>query len=169
MSFNPRYLLVLFLIVISLDNIAQTRYLIKTVDVNIPTVLDLQITAGGNPIVDFNTTGKIDNGIELPAVTSLIYRSNKAFFITIKAANANFSGGLAGSPMPASVIGFRLNGTGNSYTKLSAMAQPLIASSSSMMPRGKNSFILDYKIDPGYIYPPAQDYTLQIIYTISNL
>ena len=148
--------------------VAQTRYLMKTVDIIVPTVLDLQITSGAHPIIDFNETSKIDNGIEIQAATTITYRSNKSWFITIQAANANFSGGVAGSPMPASVIGFRLSGT-SSYTALSANPQPLLASSGSKYPRGIGSHNLDFKIDPGYIYPPAQNYTLQVIYTISNL
>lgn len=168
MSRSMKYIVYLILLWGS-DALAQTRYLMKTVDIVIPTVLDLQITSGANPIVDFNETGKIDAGIELQSATSITYRSNKAWFITIQAANANFSGGLAGTPMPASVIGYRLSGTGNNYTALTATAQPLVATTSSKNVRGTGSYSLDFRIDPGYIYPPAQDYTLQIIYTISNL
>jgi len=168
--FNIRYVYLLLIIsIFRSDAYTQTRYVTKTVDINIPTVLDLQITSGANPIANFDQTGKIDAGIELLAATSITYRSNKAWFVTIQAANANFSGGLAGTPMPASVIKYRLSGTGNAYTALSSTAASLVATSASKYPRGTGSGSLDFRIDPGYIYPPAQDYTLQIIYTISNL
>ena len=145
---------------------AQNRYLVKTVDIVVPTVLDLQITSGANPVVDFNQTSKIDNGIELLAATSLTYRSNKDWFITIKAGSANFIGGLAGSPMPASVIKYRVSGIGANYIPLSTIEQPLFP---AIGPRGTGSGTIDFKIDPGYNYAPAQNYSLQVIYTISNL
>lgn len=168
--FNLRHFYLLLIVsIVNSNAYAQTRYVMKTVDINIPTVLDLQITSGLNPVANFDQTGKIDAGIELLAATSITYRSNKAWFVTIKAANANFSGGVAGNPMPASVIKYRLSGTGNAYIPLTAIETPLFATSASKYPRGTGSGSLDFWVDPGYIYAPAQDYTLQIIYTISNL
>lgn len=148
---------------------AQTRYLVKTVAVTIPTVLDLQINSGANPVVDFNVTSKIDNGIELIAATTMTYRSNKAWFVTIKSGSADFTGGVAGTPMPASVIKYRLNGFAAQYSPLSNIDQPLVASTGSKYLRGTGSGSIDFQINPGYNYPPAQNYSLQIIYTISNL
>lgn len=160
---------ILFLGFFNANIFSQTRYLTKTVDIIVPTVLDLEVTSGSNQLVDFNQTSKIDNGIELLSATTLTYTSNKAWFITIKAGNSDFTGGLAGSPMPASVIKYRLNGTGNPYTPLSAIEQSLVATSGSKYPRGTGTTIIDFNINPGYIYPPADNYSLQIIYTISNL
>lgn len=148
---------------------AQTRYLVKTVDITIPTVLDLQILTGANPSVDFNVTSKIDNGIELLAATTFTYRANKAWFVTIRSGSADFTGGVSGSPMPASVIKFRLNGSATAYTPLSNVDQALIANASSKSARGTGSESIDFLIDPGYNYPPSQTYSLQVIYTISNL
>jgi hypothetical protein len=148
---------------------AQTRYLMKTVTITVPTVLDLQVTSGANPVADFNQTDKIDNGIEIIGATSLTYRSNKAWFATIRAASADFSGGVAGNPMPASVIQYRISGSGNSYSPVSSIEKTLIAASGSKYPRGTGSTSIDFMVDPGYNYPPAQNYTLQLIYTISNL
>lgn len=147
----------------------QTRYLVKTVAITIPTVLDLQIVSGANPVVDFNVTSKIDNGIELLGATTFTYRSNKAWFVTIKAGSADFTGGVSGSPMPASVISYRLNGTAVPYKPLSNIEQSLLASSGSKNARGIGTQSIDFQIDPGYNYPPAQNYSLQVIYTISNL
>lgn len=151
------------------DAFAQTRYLTKTVDIIVPTVLNLEVTSGANQIADFNQTNKIDNGIELLGATTLTYKSNKAWFITIKSSSANFTGGVAETPMPASVIQFRVNGSGNSYTPLTASDQSLVATMGSKYPRGTGTTTIDFHINPGYIYPPADNYSLQIIYTISNL
>ncbi|WP_340383754.1 hypothetical protein [Daejeonella sp.] len=148
---------------------AQTRYLLKTVAITIPTVLDLQIISGANPVVDFNVTSKIDNGIELLAATTFTYRSNKAWFVTIKAGSADFTGGVSGSPMPASVIKYRLNGATLPYAPLSNLDQSLLANSGSKNARGTGSASIDFQVNPGYNYPPSQNYSLQVIYTISNL
>lgn len=165
-----KYILpLLFLILFQLNVISQTRYILQTVDITVPTVLDLQITSGANPTLDFNQTSILDNGISLLGATSFTYKSNSAWFATIKAGNASFTGGVAGSPMPASVISYRINGTGAAYTPLSNIEQTLIASTGSKNLRGAGSGSIDFKINPGYIYPPAQNYSLQIIYTISNL
>lgn len=148
---------------------AQTRYLVKTVAITIPTVLDLQILTGANPVVDFNVTSKIDNGIELLAATTFTYRSNKACFVTIRSGSADFTGGVSGSPMSASIIKYRLNGSSMAYTSLSNIDQALIANAGSKSARGTGSESIDFLVDPGYNYPPSQTYSLQLIYTISNL
>lgn len=152
-----------------LDVRSQTRYILKTVDITVPTVLDLQITSGANPILDFNQTSILDNGITLLGATTFSYKSNRAWFATIKAGSANFTGGVAGSPMPAGVIRYRINGTGADYIRLSDTEQTLIASTGSKNLRGAGSGSIDFRIEPGYDNPPAQNYSLQIIYTISNL
>lgn len=149
--------------------LAQVRYLTKTVTITVPTVLDLQLNTGANQVVDFNMTSKIDAGIELLGATTLTYSTNKAWFVTIKSSTANFSGGDAGNPMPASVIEYRINGSGGAYIPLSSSDQPLLATSAAKSVRGKGSSSLDFRINPGYIYPAAQNYSLQLIYTISNL
>jgi hypothetical protein len=151
------------------DAFSQTRYLTKTVDIIVPTVLDLEVTSGANQAVDFNQTSKIDNGIELLGATTLTYKSNMAWFITIKSSSATFIGGIAETPMPASIIKFRINGSGSTYTPLTASDQSLIATMGSKYPRGAGTTSIDFLVNPGYIYPPSDNYSLQIIYTISNL
>lgn len=169
MEKKKKYLVLLVLLSANAGLFAQTRYLVKTVPITIPTVLDLQIISGANPVVDFNVTSKLDNGIELLGATMITYRSNKAWFATIKAGSTNFSGGVGGTPMPASVIKYRINGSGSAYTPLSSVDQALLASTASKYQRGTGTGSIDFDIDPGYNYPPAQNYSLQIIYTISNL
>lgn len=170
MKRNLKYLFfLLFLGSFNAEAFAQTRYLMKTVSITVPSVLDLQINSGANPVVDFDQSSKIDNGIELLGATSFTYKSNKAWFATIKAGSANFTGGLVGNPMPASIISYRINGTGASYTPLSSTEQPLFATSGAKNQRGTGTSSLDFEINPGYIYPPAQNYSLQIIYTMSDL
>lgn len=170
MESTLKYLFILLLVgALNTNTFSQTRYLTKTVDIIVPTVLNLEVSSGANQIIDFNQTSKIDNGIELLGATMLTYQSNKAWFITIKAGSSDFTGGLSGSPMPASVIKYRINGSGSSYIPLSAIEQSLIATSGSKSSRGTGTTTVDFNINPGYIYPPADNYSLQVIYTISNL
>ena len=70
--------------------------------------------------------------------------------------------------MPASVIQFRLNGNA-SYSTLSTTPASLSGTSAAKNSRGTASIGVDYKVNPGYAYAPAQDYGMVITYTISNL
>jgi hypothetical protein len=98
----------------------------------------------------------------------LTYKSNKPYYITIKAASANFSGGVAESPIAAGVIKYKLNPSGT-YASLTSNPSALVGSAAAMQPNGKGTYSIDFFIDPDYISAPAQNYVLQVIYTISNL
>jgi hypothetical protein len=70
--------------------------------------------------------------------------------------------------MPASVIQFKLNGAG-SYSTLSTTPASLSGTSAAENTRGTEVIGVNYKVNPGYTYAPAQDYGMVITYTISNL
>lgn len=70
--------------------------------------------------------------------------------------------------MPASVVQFKLNGSGT-YTPLSNTATSLSGTTAAKNARGTATIGVDYKVNPGYAYAPAQDYGMVITYTISNL
>lgn len=162
-------LFALFFIAIYTQAAAQNRYLTKAITITIPTVLELELSSGASVTADFNQSVKLDNGLELLNASIITYKSNKSWFATIKAANPYFGGGDVSTPMPASVIQYRLNGSGMAYINLSDTEQILMGSSSAKLDRGRGTGSIDFKINPGYIYPPATDYNLQVIYTISNL
>lgn len=140
--------------------------LITTVPITVPTVLDLSLTSGSLNTFNFNTTSLIDLGITLSSATTLTYKSNQAWHVTIAAASANFTSASA-TPMPASVIQYRLHGSG-SYTALSATAVSLLGTTGSPVTRGTGTIVLDFFLNPGYSYAPATDYTMTIKYTITN-
>lgn len=137
------------------------------INITVPTVLDLQITANTATSLNFNTTTLLDNGITLTNATTLTYSSNKAYFITVNSQNANFTGG-ATPVMPASVVGYKLH-TNPTYTALSSTAVPLVGAQGSEVTRGTGTYVLDFFVNPGYAYPPAANYSITIVYTISNL
>ena len=163
-----KYYLILLTLFIGMHTSVFAQ-LIKTqsVAINFSSVLDLSITSGQNPSANFNTTTLIDNGITKLNATIFKYSSNQAFHVSIAAASANFSGS-SPTTMPASVVGYRLNGNTGSYTPLSTTPASLDGTSSATITRGTNTIGVDFFINPGYIYAPATDYTLTINYTISN-
>ena len=137
-----------------------------TVPITVPTVLDITFTSGQNVSANFNSTTLIDQGISLTNGTIFKYSSNKAFHITLAATSANFSSS-SPTPMPASVVQFRRNGT-TTYTTLSTTAASLYGTSGSTIARGTGSVGIDYIINPGYTYAPSSSYLLTLQYTISN-
>lgn len=146
---------------------AQTVFLQTTVPITIPTVLDLQITANTATSANFNSTATLDNGITFSNGTTLTYKSNKAYFITINSQTANFTGG-SNPAMPASVIGYKLH-TNPTYVALSSTAANLVGALGSESTRGTGTWSIDFLVNPGYLYPAATNYSITIVYTISNL
>lgn len=138
-----------------------------TFSVKIAEVLDLAVTSGATNTFDFNSIAKIDEGIETQNAVTLTYKSNKPWFINVSANSANFTGS-SPTPMPASVVEFKLNGTGT-YVPLSTTPTSLSGTSASKNARGTATLGVDYKVNPGYSYAPADDYGMVITYTISNL
>ena len=139
-----------------------------TFSVKISEVLDLAVTSGATNTFDFNSIAKLDEGIETLNAVTLTYKSNKPWFVNVNAATANFTGSSI-TPMPASVVQFKLNGGGGSYSTLSSTPASLSGTSSTKNARGTATIGVDYKVNPGYSYAPAQDYGMVITYTISNL
>lgn len=137
-----------------------------TFSVKIAEVLDLAVTSGASNTFDFNSIEKIDAGIETLNAVTLTYKSNKPWFVNVKAQTANFTGS-SETPMPASVVQYRLNGT-STYNVLSDVASSLNGTSATKNSRGTASMGVDYKVNPGYSYAPSNDYGLVIVYTISN-
>jgi spore coat protein U-like protein len=137
-----------------------------TLGVQISQVLDLAVTTGSAITFNFNTIALLDAGIEQTNAVSLTYRSNQPWYVNVQANTANF-GGTSPTPMPCSVVQYRLNG-GSSYTTLTTSPTSLTGTTSSKNARGAGTIGVDYKVNPGYIYSPATDYSLTITYTITT-
>ena len=165
------YISCLALSIVVLTNKAQaqigTSAPTGTFTVKIAEVLDLAVTSGASNTFDFNSIAKLDAGIETLGAVTLTYKSNKPWFVNVSAGSANFTGS-SSTPMPASVVQYKLS-SGGSYTTLSTTPTTLSGTSAAKNARGTASIGVDYKVNPGYDYAPATDYGLTITYTISNL
>lgn len=137
-----------------------------TVAVKIAEVLDLAVTSGGTVTFDFNSIATLDAGITQANAVVLTYKSNKPWFINIKANTANFTGS-SETPMPASVIQYKLN-SGGTFTALTTTEATLTGTAGAKNARGTSTIGVDYRLNPGYIYAPATDYGMVVTYTISN-
>ncbi|MHB8208018.1 hypothetical protein [Mucilaginibacter sp.] len=138
-----------------------------TMAVQISQVLDLKVTTGTALIFNFNSIALLDAGITQTSAATLTYRSNQPWYINIAANAANFSGS-SPTPMPASVINYRLNGA-STFTPLSTTATSLDGTTGSKNARGTGTVAVDFFLNPGYVYAPATDYSLTVTYTITTL
>lgn len=137
-----------------------------TLGVQISQVLDLSVTSGSALTFNFNTIALIDAGITQTDAVTLTYRSNQPWYVNVQANAANFAGS-SPTPMPCSVVQYRLNG-GSTFTTLTTNPTSLTGTTSSKNARGTGTVGVDYKVNPGYVYAPATDYSLTITYTITT-
>ncbi len=142
---------------------AQT-YAAVPVSIVISEILILQPDASPALNFDFSSTTALDNGINITG-TTLRYYSNKSYFVMIQAGSAHFSGGQGN--MPASVLKFRTT-LAPGFTDLTSAPEPLAGTTGVRLTRGTGTFGVDFRMDPGYAYPPADNYSITVIYTISN-
>lgn len=142
---------------------AQT-YAAVEVQIIIPEILVLQPANSPALNFNFNSTTALENGINVTG-TTLRYYSNKSYFVSIQTGSPNFSGGQGN--MPASVLKFK-NSQSSTYTDLTSAPKALAGSTGAKLTRGTGTFGVDFRMDPGYQYPPADNYSITVIYTISN-
>lgn len=139
------------------------------VPISISEVLDLSVSPSNVLNFNFTSTDQIDAGITQLAAQTLTFKSNKDFYITIKGVGntTNFSGGSAGSPMPVSMLKYKLSGS-STWIPISDSPQPFYGSIDSKIMRGTGTIIVDFLMDPTYFSFPGQDYSVTIYYNIHN-
>jgi len=133
----------------------------QPLSVVINNVFDMNLANTTTRSFSFNNITDYDNGIEVLNANTLNYKTNKAWKVSVKALNANFTDGAATTPMPSNVIQVRKNGT-TSYVAISAADQDLTTGA-----RGNSNFNIDYKANPGFGYE-AGTYAVTLQYTITN-
>jgi hypothetical protein len=142
-----------------------------SVSAQIGTVLDLAVTDGGSVPFDFSGgIAALETGIEKDGAVTLTFRSNLPWYVNVAANSDNFSytGADASAPsMPSSILQYRLGGGAN-FTGVTTSQQSVVGTSGTKQARGAGAVVLDYKMNPGYIYSPGS-YGLTVTYTISNL
>ena len=153
----------------------------QTVNLALSNAIELTFTGSGTATgsavtLSFTTVNDYANGIE-SAAQQLKVRSNKAFGVTVKTNNANFTYTGTTSPAPvmpvASVLDVKVSsnstggtiaGTFGSYSVLSSTAQNLISNGTY---GGNQLFSVMYKATPGFAYP-AGTYTVDVVYTATQ-
>jgi len=144
---------------------AQSSTQSSAFTVNIALVKELS-ASGGTFNYNFSTATALESGIASTDPVTLTYKSNGLSYISINAQAANFTGGEAGNPMPASVIKWRVGNSG-SYTNLSNSPADVLGSASSKNARGTGSVAVNYLVQPGLTYAPASDYAINVVYTLT--
>jgi hypothetical protein len=134
-------------------------------------------TTGSDVTIPFTNLNDYTNGVE-SSEYQLRVRSNKDFNVTVRTNSANFTYSGATSPAPTMPVSGKLlvmvsgNGTGGSivspfsgYSTLTSTNQNLISGGDR---GGNQTFSVKYKGIPGFGYP-AGDYTVNVIYTVTQL
>jgi hypothetical protein len=130
------------------------------VSVIINPVFALSATSNTNAYT-FATAADLTNGITTPGAVNLNYTSNSTTKIMVSASAANFSGGSGGNPMPASVI------TVSNGALTTALSTTPFAIATGLA-KGTGIVSIDYKIAPGLMYNPGDDYVISLIYTLTS-
>lgn len=134
----------------------------QTVSLTLKNAISLNIISATGTTITFEGSDDYLNGIASSKASTFQVKSNRPWAVTVKAADANFSGPAApAATMPASVLGVRING-GSAYTALSTSAASLTSGV-----RGDSNFSVDYKATPGFAYD-AGTYTLSVVYTATQ-
>ncbi|HEY0895097.1 MAG TPA: hypothetical protein VGE15_00965 [Sphingobacteriaceae bacterium] len=115
-------------------------------------------------VFNFTTVAELTDGLTLSDVFTLTAKSNKPYYISVKAAAANFSGGTAEGPLSVGKLSVSTDGT--TFLPLTALDQKLIGSSTNEI-RGTKNYPIHYKMVPGFDVAPAQDYSTTLTYTIT--
>ena len=153
-----------FILVAKTDS-ATAQVQTSNVAVTIATVTELTANNTNLATFAFSNGSELETGISQTNAVSLAYKSNKLTTITIKALGSGFFSSTNGSTdMPVSVIQWKKNGSGT-FTPLSTTSAEL----SSSQAKGSASIGIDYKITPGLLYNPANDYSVTIEYTLTAL
>jgi hypothetical protein len=135
------------------------------VNTTIAQVLDLAVTTGQTVAINFPDIASLDNGVTVSNAVSLTFRSNLPWFVNVAANTPDFSGGDITTPMPSTILQYRLNG--GTFAPLSTTASSVVGTTGAKIVRGAGTIGIDYRMDPGYVYGPGA-YSLNLTYTISN-
>ncbi|HAL81047.1 MAG TPA: hypothetical protein DCO83_01495 [Mucilaginibacter sp.] len=139
---------------------------VATVTTTIATILDLALTTGTTVPINFPDIASLDNGVTTTGAVSLTFRSNLPWFVNVAANSSTFSDGDHNTPMPSSVLFYKLGGT-QTFIPLTTTASSVVGTTGAKVQRGAGTIAIDYYMNPRYDYGPGA-YTLALTYTISN-
>jgi hypothetical protein len=153
----------------------------QTVNLNLSNAIELTFVGSGTATgaavnLAFTTVNDYANGVT-SAAQQLKVRSNKAFGVTVKSNNANFTysgsttpapvmpvNGILAAKVSANTTGGTIAGTFSSYTDLTTTAANMISNGTY---GGNQLFSVMYEATPGFAYP-AGTYTVDVVYTATQ-
>lgn len=137
------------------------------VTTTIATILDLAVTTGATVPINFPDINSLDNGVTVPGAVSLTFRSNLPWFVNVAANTTNFTGGDVNTPMPSTILSYRLGNT-VTYIPFTTTASSVVGITGAKAARGAGTIGVDYYMNPRYDFG-AGNYAISLTYTISNL
>lgn len=147
-------------------SIAQTSQLTSLIGATIASIAELSgSSTKDDAVFNFTTAAELTAGKELPNLFTLTAKANKAYYINVKAAAADFSGGVAGEALPVSVLEVKIDA--GSYVPLSAIDQSIIGTNLLKIAKGTNTYAVSYRMTPGDDAAPASNYSTTLTFTIT--
>ena len=156
----------------------------QTLNLSLSNAIELTFTGSGTATgaavtLNFTTVNDYANGVA-SAAQELKVRSNKAFGVTVKTNNANFTYSGTTTPAPVMPVNGVLALKVNSNSTGGTIASPFSASAYSTLTStaanllnncsngGNQLFQVMYNATPGFAYP-AGTYTVDVVYTATQL
>ncbi len=100
----------------------------QAIQTTITQILDLYLNGQTTASFNFATIADLDNGITLPNAATFTFRSNLPWIVNVSAVNqAFFTGGDINTVMPSSLLLYKLNGGGGTFTPISQTATAVTA------------------------------------------
>lgn len=130
----------------------------QIITVNLTNQIDISFTAEGGKSFTFDTPQKYEDGITNTNASTIQVRSNRDWVVSVKADAASFAGANGNMNLDIFSIG-KSGGTLNTLTQTDTE----VANGT----RGKKSFSVDYKANPGFAYD-EDSYSVSITYTATQ-
>jgi len=128
-------------------------------------VMDLSMTSVTPLYFEFNSAADYENGIQLNGATQFQVKSNRLWKVNFKATSSHFSGG--DGSMVSEVLSLKKSGGTFQSLKSTDSVDPLATGNRGSSSVAGNTFSVDYKANPGYLYD-ISNYSIDIVYTLSQ-
>jgi hypothetical protein len=140
-----------------------------TGEAQISAVTSITVSAPNGTGVSVSSVPEMQQGKSVSGFTQVAIKSNAAWQVYIRAGSTYFTPLSIGASatMPASVLRFRLNGSGSAYIPLSTTDQLLSSGSAGNNAASGNTFSMDVLFIPGFSYPGGI-YNLGLLFTVAQ-
>jgi len=163
-----RYIITIFILFLFATG-AEGQTWTNTVSGTITVSTVLSITLSNQAAApSFSTSSDYTNGKTTLNYTQVAIKSNVNWIVSVKAQSTYFTPQTQGgsTDMPATVLGFRLNGN-VSFTTLTTTSQTLKTGNKGNAAVTGNTYNVDMKFNPGFNYNGGL-YSIGMVYTVSQ-